>query len=333
MEPILTISKNVPATSLQADINDVIGLFVASQDKKQTTRDLYGRTVKQFFEWVRTSGRVISNLTVVDIIAYKESLLKEGKTTLTVACYINSIRRFYSWTEANKIYPNIASTVHAPTRKQEFKKKPLSIKKVGELLRYSEGTSLRDNAIINLMARTGLRCIEVVRANIGDITYIGEDNTRVLMVQGKGKDDKDNFVLLPDAAYRPIKEYLNTRVGDPDNAPLFTSVSNHQSKEKNHANERDYNPRRLSTRTVSGIAKKGLKNIGLDNKAFTAHSLRHSVATNILRSGGTLEQAQKTLRHSNPATTEIYSYMALEERRLTNGGELLLDRLYNNICN
>ena len=81
---------------------------------------------------------------------------------------------------------------------------------------------------------------------------------------------------------------------------------------------------------MSGIAKKGLQSVGLDNKAFTAHSLRHTVGTNILRAGGTLEQAQMTLRHANPATTQIYARMAMDERRFSDGGETLLDRLYNN---
>ena len=213
------------------------------------------------------------------------------------------------------VYPNIAKGVHAPKRKQAFRKQPLTVAQVGNLLRFEQGTqSARDYAIVNLMVRTGLRCVEVVRANVGDITYKG--GQRVLLVQGKGRDEKDNFVILTDAAYNPIREYLNTRTGIDDNAPLFASVS--------HNNDGG----RMTTRAVSGIAKQGLKNTGLDNKVFTAHSLRHTAAVNILRAGGSLEQAQYTLRHSNPATTQIYTATIREEQRLNNGGENLLDGLY-----
>jgi len=325
----LTVNPTAAHLTTRADVTAVVELFAASQDRKPATRDLYARTVSAFFDWVNTSGRTISTLTVADIIAYKEQLQKDGKTSLTVASYINSIRRFYTWAEANKIYPNIAAEVHAPNRKQEFKKRPLSVAKVGELLRFEKNTNPRDYAIVNLMARTGLRCIEVVRANIEDITYMGEDNTRVLMVQGKGRDEKDNFVILTDAAYNPIVEYLNTRKGEPATAPLFTSTSNHTGKVEKHEHDTDFNPRRLTTRTVSAIAKHGMKSVGLNDKAFTAHSLRHTVATNILRSGGSLEMAQMTLRHANPATTEIYARMALTERRFTEGGEALLDKVFN----
>ena len=59
-----------------------------------------------------------------------------------------------------------------------------------------------------------------------------------------------------------------------------------------------------------------------------AHSLRHTTAVNILRAGGSLEMAQMTLRHSNPATTQIYTATLNEERRLQNSGEALIDSLY-----
>ena len=315
MEQQLTITPNGLPLNTGADVKTAIQLFAVSQDVKPSSRALYTRTLGTFFDWVATSGRTVANLTVADLIAYKDELLNGGKSSLTVASYINSLRRFYEWAEANKLYPNIGKGIHAPKRKQAFRKQPLTVAQVGELLHHEQGTqTARDYAIVNLMVRTGLRCIEVVRANVGDITYKG--GQRVLMVQGKGRDEKDNFVILTDAAYNPIREYLNTRTGIDDNAPLFASES------------RNNDGGRLTTRSVSGIAKQGLKSVGLDNKVFTAHSLRHTAAVNILRAGGSLEMAQYTLRHSNPATTQIYTATLREEQRLNNGGETLLDGLY-----
>lgn len=303
------------AIRVVSDVTPVVDMFARSQDVAQSSRDLYSRTVAGFFAWVEVTGRTVSALTVADIIAYKEHLLNVGKSSLTVASYINSIRRFYEWAEANKFYPNIAKGVHAPKRKQEFKKKPLTVGKVGELLRHEQAQSPRDYAIVNLCVRTGLRCIEIVRANVSDITYIGEQ--RVLMVQGKGRVEKDNFVILTDAAYKPIADYLNTRKNTDANAPLFVSESNRN------------NGGRMTTRAVSGLIKDGLRGVGLDNRAFTAHSLRHTAGTNVLRAGGSIEQVQYMLRHSNPATTQIYTATLREEQRLNNGGETLLDNLYS----
>jgi integrase/recombinase XerC/integrase/recombinase XerD len=235
-------------------------------------------------------------------------------SSLSVGSYITSVRRFYEWAEANKYYPNVAKGIKTPKRKQQFKKQPLLPEQATALLSYYQDKSLRDYAIINLLLRTGLRTIEVIRANIEDITFKGAK--RVLLIHGKGRDEKDNFVILTDKAYQPIAEYLSKRENLVNTEPLFISTSNNSKGE------------RLSTRTVSQIAKEGLKAIGLNEKSFTAHSLRHTTAVNILRAGGSLETAQFTLRHSNPATTQIYTATLNEERRLQNSGEFLIDNLF-----
>lgn len=295
-------------------IDELVEMFISSQDVKQSSRDLYRRTLKLYFSWTKSKGYQLSEVARPQLIEYKEELLASGMSSLTVASYITSVRRFYEWTEANRYFPNVAKGLKSPKRRQQFKKQPLSIDQATDLLRYYQGEPLRDYAIVNLLLRTGLRTIEVVRANIEDIVYKGSQ--RVLLVQGKGRDERDNFVLLTDKAYQPIADYLQTRPGARGEEPLFTSASNNNRGE------------RLTTRTISYIAKEGLKAIGLEDKAFTAHSLRHTTAVNILRSGGSLETAQFTLRHSNPATTQIYTATLNEERRLQNSGEVLIDNLF-----
>jgi integrase/recombinase XerC/integrase/recombinase XerD len=235
-------------------------------------------------------------------------------SSLTVGSYITSVRRFYEWTEANKYYPNVAKGIKTPKRKQQFKKQPLLPVQATALLNFYQDKALRDYAIINLLLRTGLRTIEVIRASVEDITFKG--GQRVLLVQGKGRDEKDDFVLLTNKAYKPLAEYLASRGNISSSEPLFISTSNNSKGG------------RLTTRTISYIAKEGLKAIGLDEKSYTAHSLRHTTAVNILRAGGSLETAQFTLRHSNPATTQIYTATLNEERRLQNSGEALIDNLY-----
>lgn len=318
MEIAVAQAQNAILTAQGANISAVISAFAISQDVKTSTRELYRRTLSTFFDWVQETGRAIAALSVVDLIQYKDELLNAGKSTLTVASYINSIRRFYEWAEANKYYPNIGKGVHAPKRRQQFRKQPLTVAQVGDLLRHEKDQTPRDYALINLIVRTGLRCIEVVRADVGDITYIS--GQRVLMIHGKGRDEKDNFVILPDGVYLPIKAYLDTRTDATPNAPLFASVSNRNSGG------------RMTTRAVSGIAKQGLKNVGLDNKVFTAHSLRHTAAVNVLRAGGSREKVQEMLRHANPATTEIYIATIKEEQRIKSGAEYLLDDLYSTLA-
>lgn len=313
MDIVVKQAQDVATVSPQR-IEELVDRFIASQDVKESSKLLYRRTLKQYFNWVDSKGYLLSEITRPQIIEYKEDLLSSGMSSLTVGSYITSVRRFYEWTEANKYYPNVAKGIKTPKRKQQFKKQPLLPEQAKALLSYYQDKALRDYAIVNLLLRTGLRTIEIIRANVEDITFKGSQ--RVLLVHGKGRDEKDNFVLLTDKTYQPIAEYLATRGKVNSSEPLFTSTSNNSKGE------------RLSTRSISYIAKEGLKAIGLDERAFTAHSLRHTTAVNILRGGGSLEQAQMTLRHSNPATTQIYTATLNEERRLQNSGEALIDNLY-----
>lgn len=295
-------------------IEPLIDRFIGDQDIKHNSKALYKRTLRLYFEWTTKLNYPLSEIGRAQILEYKEYLLSCGMSSLTVGSYITSVRRFYEWTEANKLYPNVARGVKTPARKQQFRKQALLPDQATALLSYYQTKALRDFAIISLLLRTGLRTIEVSRAKVEDIVFKGSQ--RVLLVQGKGRDDRDNFVLLTDKAYQPIADYLASRTKIKGSEPLFISTSNNSLGEA------------LTTRTISQIAKEGLRAIGLDEKAYTAHSLRHTTAVNILRAGGSLEQAQFTLRHSNPATTQIYTATLNEERRLQNSGEALIDSLY-----
>lgn len=295
-------------------LEELVNSFIEAQDVKQSSKKLYRRTIKQYFNWVNNKNYILSDIARPQIIEYKEDLLSSGMSSLTVGSYITSVRRFYEWAEANKLYPNVAKGIKTPKRKQQFKKQPLLPEQATELLNYYENKLNRDYAIINLLLRAGLRTIEVIRANVEDLTFKGSQ--RVLMVHGKGRDEKDNFVIITDKTFKPIEAYLNSRGKINSSEPLFISTSNNSKGA------------RLTTRTISKIAKEGLKAIGLNDKSFTAHSLRHTTAVNILRAGGSLEMAQFTLRHTNPATTQIYTATLNEERRLKNSGEALIDSLY-----
>ena len=303
------------------EIQSLKEAFLNGQNVKESSRNLYSRTLKQFFLWVGRTQKALSELTRVDILEYKGYLENELKLSpLSVCSYITALRKFYEWTEAEKLYPNIARGVKNPPRSQTFEKGFLTDEKSSELLAHFEGVSLRDYAIVNLMLRTGLRTIEVTRATVGDIIFNGEQRT--LKVWGKGKTEgekgKDwNFVILTDKAYIPIKNYLEaTRKGAKAGEPLFTSTSHQNSGQQ------------LTTRTVSRICKDGLKAIGLDSREYTAHSLRHTTASSLLEHGINLLEVSHVLRHSSTVTTQIYTKMKEKELRIRNAPEAALDNAF-----
>lgn len=311
---MVVISNESTIVASEDRLQQLLESFLNDQDVKESSRLLYRRTMKQYFNWVAATTLDMANITRVDVLAYKDYLLQSGRTSLTVGPYITSVRRFYEWAEANKYYPNVAKGVKSPKRKQQFKKQALSQLQSVEMISYARKSNARDFAIITLLLRTGVRTIELIRANIEDIEFKG--GKRILQVHGKGRDEKDNFVIITNKCFEPIEAYLNNRPDAKPGDPLFASMSN---------NGRGT---RLTTRSISKIAKTGLQAIGLNGKDFTAHSLRHTTAVNILRAGGRIEDAQGVLRHSSPATTQIYTASIKEELRIRNAPEELLDAMF-----
>jgi integrase/recombinase XerC/integrase/recombinase XerD len=312
MEGIIKVSGvSTPVVNQELSISRAIEAFVAECDIRENSRNVYRRGLQYFFKWVENTGRTISELTRADIITFKDSLLSTH-SNLSVASYLVALRRFYEWAEGCKLYPNIARGIKSPKRKNAYLKEHLRENQIADLLAHFEGNT-RDYAIVNLLLRTGLRCIEVVRANVEDITFKG--GQRILRVWGKGRDERDAFVVLTDKAYAPIKAYLDTRGSTTLKEPLFISTSNRNLKG------------RLTTRSISKICKEGFRAIGIDGKEYTAHSLRHTTAVLLLKNGS-LADVQSVLRHSSPATSQIYTKSIEEELRLQNPSEMKLDGIF-----
>ncbi len=344
-------TANLPV-SVDNTIETLIERFARDQDVVESSRELYVRTLRLFLNWLAEKGYELSQVDRSTIIDYKEQLLANGLSSLTVGSYLTTVRKFYEWAEANKLYPNVARGVKSPRRKQQFRRQPLTSDQGKHLLASATPEAeqvgiatnqesrerlqaLRDHAITNLLLRTGLRTIELIRADVGDIGL--KAGKRVLKIQGKGRDEKDDFVILTAKAHEPLVAYLRFRVqtevpnlhspqAKPSatirqtkldlSAPLFVSHSN---------NNRDG---RLTTRTVRQVVKQQMQAIGIDSPEYTAHSLRHTTAVSILRNGGSIEEAQSVLRHTTPATTQIYTHTIREEIRLARASEERLDDVF-----
>jgi len=80
-----------------------------------------------------------------------------------------------------------------------------------------------------------------------------EGGEAVLWIQGKGRDAKDEFVLLTEETVKPIGDYLQARGSAKGAEPLFASLSDSNRE------------RRLTTRSIRRIVKQHLKGNGLNN--------------------------------------------------------------------
>ena len=269
--------------------------WIESLDVRDRTKEAYGKNVGYYLAWLEMTGHTGAKRS--DILAYKD-YLKENYGASTVSAYLTPIRAFYSWVSVSFGVPDIAQGIRGSKKPQGFKKDPLTVDQIKTILNDIDTGApegLRDYAILSLMTYTGLRVIEVQRADISDIRNIM--GRSVLFIQGKGKYEKDNYVILSPKVLQAIQSYIKERGETLDaKAPLFVSGSDRNRGE------------RLTTRSISRIVKQRFVNVGLDSDKLTAHSLRHTAITLALIGGASIQQAQAMARHSNINTTLIYAH-------------------------
>lgn len=290
----MIIQGNTAIVTRRAITVDLFASFIEYLDASPKTVETYTRAIRQFFKYVQEKG--ISQPTREDIIAYREYLKGSHKPT-TVQNYIVAVRLFFQWTEQKGLYPNVAEHIKGAKLDKNHKKDYLTsrqVKKVLEIAKEENLQGLRDYAILALMFTGGLRTIEVSRANIEDLRTAGD--SEVLYLQGKGHEEKTDYIKLMPKVEDAIRVYLKARGTLDPTEPLFTSTSNNSRGD------------RISARTISGIVKNALKNAGYDSDKLTAHSTRHTAVTLALMGGQKLEEVQQFARHKNLATTLIYAH-------------------------
>lgn len=290
----LTVIDNRALAEQQTLSIELFSRWTSYIDASPKTIDTYSKAIKQFFLYLSDNG--INRPKREDIVAYRDYLKQNHKPT-TVQSYLAAVKLFFQWTEREGLYPNVADRVKGAKLDTEHKKDYLTSKQTAKLLGAIDRSSLkglRDYAILSLMVTTGLRTISIIRADIGDIRTAGDDTA--LYYQGKGHEEKADYVKLAEPVEEAIRAYLTARGESDIKAPLFCSISN-----KNSGG-------RMTTRSISRVAKEHLIGIGLDSDRLTAHSLRHTAATLNLLNGATVEETKQLLGHQNINTTLIYSH-------------------------
>lgn len=281
---------------LHLDYDILIDKFIAHLDIAPTSRISYRKSIRQFFAWYLANK--IYNPNRETILAYKKHLDDKGLKPYTRSSYLVVVRLFFAWTESLKIYPNVASGIKGAKKSvKAHNKSSLTVPHVKNLLDSIDRRDLfgkRDYALINLLIRTGLRLIEVSRADIGDLQPTEDGEEALLWIRGKGRDGKEEFVVVTRKAVDPIIEYLEARKTKNIQAPLFASLG-----------DSSYG-KRLIVNSLSRIIKKYLSGIGLNSSRYTAHSLRHTFGVLTMHSGASLYEVQLAMRHNTPATTQVY---------------------------
>lgn len=276
-------------TAIVEPSNDYILSFIRNQSCFNTKRD-YRAEIELFY---RTVGKKASEVTLADILAYKENLVTRGLKPATIAKKLTVLRRLFTFLYEQGVIPiNPSAGVKLPKVSNETTREILSLAECNHFITSIDSSKIlgkRDKAVVALLLVNGLRVCEIVRANIGDL--VQSDGCWVLRVHGKGGKLADTRIR--DDVYTVLRRYLDTRNDAQETDPLFMGTT-HRAKD------------RMARRSVQYMVKTRLKKLGINHPHVSTHSLRHSSITHLINGGASLIAAQEFARHSNPVTTQRY---------------------------
>lgn len=284
-------------------------------DKSAATIKTYSKAVEHFMKWLGMNQ--IASPRREDVIEYRNTLCATRKVS-TARLYLTAVKIFSRWLASRNLFVDFAAGVKAPKMAEESEthsREALTLSEARQVLSFFNGKNdeknLRDALIMRLMMNCGLRSIEIVRLDVGDVEK--RHGKIFLKVWGKGRAGKTARVEISKTIYTMILDYLNQRkwkVGE----PLFQAQSNRNRGQ------------RLQTQTISRLAKKTFRAVGIDSATVTCHSCRHTAATLMIQNGVDVAKVQRILRHRSAVTTEIYRH---DITAATNDGVQILSDLFD----
>jgi len=149
-------------------------------------------------------------------------------------------------------------------------------------------TGQRDYTLLLLLARLGLRAGEVVALTLDDIDW-----------EAGGKGGREDRLPIPREVGQAMATYL--RQGRPPDCSTRRFFVRRKAPRRGFA----------SSVAVCTIVKRALERAGIASSRKGAHLLRHSLATEMLRKGGSLAEIGEILRHRSVDTTAIYAKVDL----------------------
>ena len=268
--------------SIEEPEQDLVASFLAAkriEGCSEKSLQYYEATIKAMLSELSKDVKQIVTDDIRNYLTEYQARKQSSRVT------IDNIRRilssFFSWLEDEDYI------LKSPVRRIHKVKTTSSIKETYsdeslEVMR-DNCTELRDLAMIDLLASTGMRVGEMVLLNRADIDF----TERECVVLGKG--DKERMVFFDARTKIHLQNYLQSR--NDDNPALFVSLSAPHSRLQ-----------------INGVEKR-LRNIGehLGINKVHPHKFRRTLATMAIDKGMPIEQLQQLLGHKRIDTTLQYA--------------------------
>jgi site-specific recombinase xerD len=274
----LTVNKD----NKEEENIDILDKFISAkriEGCSDKSLNYYKKTIEYILAGINKNVIKINTEDLRSYLISYQNIHQSSKVT------IDNIRRilssFFSWLEDEDYI------IKSPVRRIHKVKSATIIKETysdEELEKMRDNAeNIRDLALIDLLASTGIRIGELVLLNREDIDF----NERECIVFGKGK--KERVVYFDARTKIHLKEYFETRCDN--NQALFVSM------------KKPYN--RLKIGSIESRLRKFGKKINIAK--VHPHKFRRTLATKAIDKGMPIEQLQKLLGHSKIDTTLQYA--------------------------
>ena len=261
---------------------DLVELFLAAkriEGCSEKSLKYYEATITTM---IKTINKNVKYIVTDDIRGYlTEHQQKKGLSKVTIDNIRRILSSFFSWLEdEDYILKNPVRRIHkvktGTNIKETYSDETLEIMR-------DNCNELRDLAIIDMLASTGMRVGEMVLLNRNDIDF----NERECIVFGKGS--KERIVYFDARTKIHLQNYLESR--NDNNPALFVSLKSPHE--------------RLKIGGIEARLREFGKKLGL-NKVHP-HKFRRTLATVAIDKGMPIEQLQQLLGHRKIDTTLQYA--------------------------
>jgi site-specific recombinase XerD len=280
------------------------------------TRTNYDRFLRKFVLWLKAVNKedlLPHQLTADDIWAYRVYLSRNvgerGKSLskATQNYYLIALRGLLGYFTAKDIVSLPSDKISLPKDiKREKNVKFLTLEQIEKLLLAPDTNTdkgIRDRAILEALFSTGLRIAELVALNLEQFEFARKKKDLEISIVGKGNHPRT--VYFSERALSWVKRYIEIREGycTQEDKALFVHIFSKKSREN-----------RLTRAAIEKMVKGCAISVGVP-LFTTPHTLRHSMATDLLSQGVDLRAIQEFLGHSNISTTQIYTHVTNKRLR------------------
>lgn len=249
-----------------------------------TTKATYICILEDFIKSIKAD--TVSDLDILMIDNFIDTLSLKNYKPKTIKNKIVVIRSFIKFLYSKNLIDIRPEAIEIP-RTVEVEANFLDEEE--QLALIKSARNLRDKALIMTILSSGLRASEILNLKEDDLY-------RRSLIVSRGKGGKPRVTFIDPLTEKSIREYHHKR--EVDSIFVFTNSFGKPLS-------RQYLSRMISETAL----RAGIK------KRVSAHTLRHSFATNMLRKGARIEDVQPLMGHSNISTTRLYMHFTNEYLR------------------